>query len=153
MRDDILMAEEIGRLKAEANKNYEQIQAKKQEIYDLEQDIKKAKRIAWIKNSWIILLITAVLCCAGYPFIKWIFSSNHPLYCQIIQKNKDCKNGYIIEEHNQGSYYLTPHTKVCSNKFAVQGVIDWGSNIDFGEFESQEEAIQHAIKNNCKIGK
>ena len=43
MRDDILMAEEIGRLKAEAAENFEQMQAKEQEIYDLEQDIKSAK--------------------------------------------------------------------------------------------------------------
>lgn len=155
--DEILMGEEIGRLRSENEKLESIIKDQVINIRSLEEEKKdevtKAKAISWIKNSIILLYILFVLSLIGYPLVMVIFSPDVPSYCTIIKEEKECRVAYIInKDESRNEYTLEKSDTLCKDSYNVVGNVEWGSDIEYGSFKTQEEAFNYAVKNNCKIG-
>lgn len=124
LQEDNLLASEIGRL-SEENRNI------KNENQNLSYKINKLENIFWI-NKWGSIILFCLLLCPivaiiTYSCYKMIITPNIPEYC------------FITKANNMITYY------------SVVGEVPWGTNINYGNYNTMDEAINAIKVNNCKF--
>ena len=125
MREADLLAEELGHTRAK-------VEELERDVRDANTRANAAERKWYFQNSlWSMvtfLFCMSVLATAGDPIFKYMTTPNKVSHC-------------VIEHHaTQKTHW-----------YELEGVVPWGYNVEYGNFQSFDEAVKKARMIHCPL--